>query len=68
MDVVCCFALAAMSLDFMIAAEDVIAPDKQTTEDQQQQQPSHTAVLPSQPIGKLFMERKGVQSIHCERP
>ncbi|XP_038073922.1 transmembrane protein 237-like isoform X2 [Patiria miniata] len=47
-----------MSLDIMVAAEDIIAPDKQTDEQQQQQQPSHTAVLPSQPVGKLFMERK----------
>ncbi|XP_033628793.1 transmembrane protein 237-like [Asterias rubens] len=47
----------AMSLDFMIAAEDVVAADKQTTEDQQQQ-PSHTTILPSQPVSRLFMQRK----------
>ncbi|XP_022079155.1 transmembrane protein 237-like isoform X2 [Acanthaster planci] len=48
-----------MSLDIMVAAEDIISPEKQTRDEQQQQQPSHTAVLPSQPVGKLFMERKG---------
>ncbi|XP_072034426.1 uncharacterized protein [Amphiura filiformis] len=52
----------AMSVDMMLAAEDIITGDKQADEDeetqQQQQQASQVTVLPSQPVERLFMERK----------
>ena len=47
-----------MSVDMMIAAEDIITGDT-TTEETQQQQTSQSTVLPSQPVERLFMERKG---------
>ena len=53
-----------MSVDLMLATEDIITGDKQTDDtqqqqQQQQQQPSQVTVLPSQPVERLFMERKG---------
>ena len=56
-----------MSVDMMLATEDIITGDKQAEEDgetqqqqqqQKQQQAAQFTVLPSQPVERLFMERK----------
>ncbi|XP_006820551.1 transmembrane protein 237B-like [Saccoglossus kowalevskii] len=55
-----------VSVDFMVHEDDLVVADKDRTLDPQM--PSHTTVLPSQPTGRLFLERKsGFKSEHKSR-